>query len=82
MAYTERNDTTLKKYIFDHIKQQLGTGKIDFEPQDVQLERTTTPPLVKIDVTYSRTITMPIIGGERTLVFADHAEQDLSPVKW
>jgi hypothetical protein len=56
--------------------------KIEFEPSDIRLERTAAPALIRIDISYSRTIALPIVGGARTLVFNDHAEQDLSPVKW
>ena len=98
MAYAEHNDDVLRKYIIDQVKLKFaidethptGAGgpgfEINFDPQDVQLQRSdkigATPPMVRIDVAYSRTITLPIIGSRRTLVFADHAEEDMSTVKW
>ena len=39
---------------------------------------------LKADVwlTYNRTVNIPLVGGTRTLQFNEHAEQELSPVKW
>ena len=94
LAYTERNDATLRSWLYSHIREQFAYDyvqtngmpakgyKIEFEPSDVRLDRTQVPPRIRIDISYSRTIELPIIGGARTLVFNDHAEQDLSPVKW
>jgi hypothetical protein len=94
LAYTERNDATLRAWLYNHIREQFAYDymqangmpakgyKIEFEPSDVRLERTAAPALIRIDISYSRTIALPIVGGARTLVFNDHAEQDLSPVKW
>jgi len=27
-------------------------------------------------------VTVPLVGQQRQVTFVDHAEQDLSPVKW
>ena len=94
LAYAERNDATVRTWLYNNIREQFAYEymqangmrakgyKIEFEPSDVRLERILAPPLIRIDVSYSRTIEMPILGGARTLVFNDHTEQDLSPVKW
>ncbi len=57
--------------------------KIEYDPhEDVRIERTEQPRYVNIWVTYQRHVPLPLIGGERMLNFSQHAEQDLSPVKW
>lgn len=94
MAYTEHNDQTLHNWIYDHIREKFayqymqpnGTSatayKVELDPRDVILERTETPAAIHIAVSYSRTVALPIVGGERTLVFNVRSDQDLSPVKW
>jgi hypothetical protein len=37
---------------------------------------------VNIWFTYQRKVRLPLVNQERTLTFNDHAEQDLSPVRW
>jgi hypothetical protein len=95
MAYTERRDEMIKaflvnnirsKFVYDEMQPNGMTKKayaIDFDPdQDVRIERTETPPLINIDVSYGRRVALPIIGGARTINFTVHADKDLSPVKW
>lgn len=53
-----------------------------FDEGDVQIQRTEVPRYVNIWFTYQRKVRLPIVGQERMLTFNDHAEQDLSPVKW
>jgi hypothetical protein len=56
---------------------------IDVNREDLHIERTDGPPkFVNIWLTYYRTVTVPVIGQQRQVTFVDHAEQDLSPVKW
>jgi hypothetical protein len=56
--------------------------KIDFDRDDLRIERTKVPAYVHVWFTYSRNIKVPLLGQERQVTFTDHAEQDLSPVKW
>jgi len=53
-----------------------------FDEGDIQIQRTEVPRYVNIWFSYQRRVTLPLIGQERVLTFNDHAEQDLSPVKW
>jgi len=57
-------------------------SRLEFEPDDLKLERTQSPPMMRIDLRYARTITLPGFGSQRRLYFDDHVEQDLSVVKW
>jgi len=55
---------------------------IVFDEGDLQIQRTEVPRFVNIWLTYQRKVTLPLVGQERILTFNDHAEQDLSPVRW
>jgi hypothetical protein len=52
------------------------------QAEDVQIQRTSDDKWVTIDVAYSRTVKPLFIGGERSVGFTRHVEQDISPVKW
>jgi hypothetical protein len=93
MCYREPNDAAVTSWVFielhrrfDEDVQQNGRVEramsIDADPQDLRIERSEQPKYVHIWLTYHRNINLPLIGGQRELTFVDHAEQDLSPVKW
>ena len=93
LCYRETNDEVVKGFItkemhhlFDSKVEAYGkvdtVMRVDFDPQDISIQRTEIPHYVHIWLTYGRTVKMPFVGGERQVVFNDHAEQDLSPVKW
>lgn len=67
--------------VLDHGRMQREL-RVDFDPEDVRIDRTDQPPLINIWVTYSRMVTLPLVGERRQVTFTEHAEQDLSPVKW
>jgi hypothetical protein len=86
-------DDQVQRFIETRLEQQFDTGtmdergnkllSIDYDPnQDVRIERTDQPKFVNIWVTYQRHVPLPLVGGERIVTFNQHAEQDLSPVKW
>jgi hypothetical protein len=90
LCYHEREDSRIVIFItrklHDMFDVQDGGGKktmrIEFDPGDLRVERTASPKWVHIYLTYSRTVKTPLTGQERTVTFNDHAEADLSDVKW
>jgi hypothetical protein len=56
--------------------------KIDVAEDDLRIERNQVPAYVHVWLTYNRAVKLPLVGQTRTLTFNDHAEQDLTPVKW
>ena len=93
MCYREPDDEKVKNWVFQQLHRQFdteekdGTGQnvmlIDVQRDDLRIERTDGPPkFVNIWLTYYRTVTIPLIGQQRQVTFLDHADQDLSPVKW
>ncbi|HEY2031721.1 MAG TPA: hypothetical protein VGH20_21155 [Myxococcales bacterium] len=89
LCYQEHNDAKVRAFIMRKLQQQFGDpgfeGKqlaIDLDPQDLRIERTQSPKHVDIWLTYSRTVKTPFVDQERTVTFSDHADQDLSDVKW
>ena len=93
MAYSEHNDEMLRSFImrraddmFGYDVEEFGMRKrrlrVEFQPDDLVLDRSKIPPLMRIRINYSRTIKLPIIGGERQMYFALDVEQDLSPIKY
>ena len=91
MCYREQRDETVKNFIMIELSRVFPPAadqprdqplSIDLDPQDVRIERSDTPKVVNVWITYHRTINLPLVGGQRELTFVDHAEQDLSPVKW
>jgi hypothetical protein len=93
LCYHEQNDENVRQFVFgklhglfdekieDHgrIVTQM---RIDAAPQDLQIQRTQIPPKVELWITYSRPVTLALVGKTRTVTFTDHAEADLSPIKW
>jgi hypothetical protein len=72
---------TFDEEVEDHgrtVKQM----KFDVDREDVRVERSQVPHVINVWFTYSRIIKVPLLGGERQVTFTDHAEQDLTPVKW
>ena len=93
MCYRERDPNVVKIYVirklhelFDEKVEDHGRivtiTKIDFDDDDVRVERSEVPLKADVWLTYNRTINIPLVGGTRTLQFSEHAEQELSPVKW
>ena len=93
MCYRTTNDAMVRDFVFKQLHQLFDTEErdsngdkimsIDVSPDDLRIERRTDPkPWVDVWLTYQRTVKMPLIDQERTVTFYDHAEQDLSPVKW
>ena len=66
----------------DRVGRNVVRMPLLFDEGDIQIQRTEVPKYVNIWFTYQRQVTLPLIGQERVLTFNDHAEQDLSPVKW
>jgi hypothetical protein len=93
MSYRDRDPGVVKNYIirklhelYDEKVEDHGrivtVTKIDFDDDDVRVERSEIPLKVDVWFTYNRTVKIPLAGVTRTLQFVHHAEQDLSPVKW
>lgn len=89
LCYHEHNDGKVRAFIMRKLEQQFGQPgqpdkrlAIDLDPQDLRIERTESPKHVDIWLTYSRTVRTPFVDQERTVTFSDHADQDLSDVKW
>ncbi len=93
-AYQQKDDKFVRLYLVRSLDDKFGydvddgsghtarRNRLEYEPDDLKLERVQTPPLIRIDLRYTRTFTLPIFGGLRVVSFNDHAEQDLSVVKW
>ena len=93
-CYRQPDDAQVKQFISNKLHSTfdvMGEDKfgrresrmpIVFDEGELQIHRTEVPKYVHIWLTYGRTVKMPFVGGERQVVFNDHAEQDLSPVKW
>jgi hypothetical protein len=93
LCYRESNDEKIKDFfmvklartfseeVMDHGVMQHRL-KFDADREEIRIERTETPLEVNMWFTYHRTVTIPLLGGEREVIFVDHAYQDLSPVKW
>ncbi len=65
------------------ILKQLGKYQnLTVQPEDVQIERTNEGKWVTIDLHYARTVKPLFVGGERTVEFSRHVEEDIAPVKW
>jgi hypothetical protein len=93
MCYREPRNEVIKTWIvnemhhlFDEKQERYGSVetvmRVDFNPDDVRIERSEIPPEVNIWLSYSRVVTVPLLGQQREVTFNDHALQDLSPVKW
>lgn len=92
MCYLQPDDERVRGWIFSQLQQDFSTGErgsdglpalsIDVQRDDIRIERTDKPKWVHIWLTYRRTVRVPVSGTAREVTFVDHAEQDLSPVKW
>ncbi len=93
IAYQEIDDRRVRQFIVTRTDEMFGYdyeefgmrkhgSKINFEPDDLILERSKIPPAMRIRLNYTRTVKLPIIGGERQLAFNIDVTQDLSPVKY
>ncbi len=94
MAYSQKDDRQVRGWILRELDAIYGydgadasghkarLSHLEFDDNDLVLERTDSPPLIKIYFHYGRTFTLPIFGGQRHLEFNDRIEQDLSTVKW
>ena len=93
-CYRQPNDATVRQFIvqqlhatFDEFGEDVGGRRqarlpFSFDESDVQIQRTEVPKYVHIWFTYQRKVRLPLIDQERVLTFTEHAEQDLSPVRW
>jgi hypothetical protein len=92
LCYREPSDDKVRIFVINGLHQLFDIGerdvngdqimRIDFQPEDLRIDRSDSPKAVNIWLTYSRTVKMPMVGQERQVTFVDHVEQDLSPVKW
>jgi hypothetical protein len=93
LAYSEPDDTKVRGFIHRRLHEMFDTEveergrktkgmKIELDPEDLRIERTKVPAYVHIWLTYQRPVKMPLTSQVRSVTFTDHAEQDLSPVKW
>ncbi len=93
MCYREHDDGNIRRFVFRKLHELIDEQvedhgrivtamRIEADPDDLRIERSQVPAYVNIWLTYNRTVKIPFAGGTRTLQFVDHAEQDLSPVKW
>ena|SRR2546427_609960 len=73
---------TLAKEGEDRYGRRETRLPFDFDMGDIQIERNQVPRYVNIWFTYQRKVRLPLVKQDRTLTFSDHAQQDLSPVKW
>jgi hypothetical protein len=92
-CYLDKSDDSVRDWTFRKLHEAFDTKvedhgrivtvmKIEADKDDLRIERSEVPPVVHIWFTYNRTVSIPLIGGTRTVQFVDHVEQDLSPVKW
>jgi len=93
IAYQETADERVRQFIVKRADEMFGYdyeefgmrkhgSKIAFEPDDLILERSKVPPEMRIQLSYTRMVKLPIFGGERQLAFHIDVKQDLSPVKY
>jgi hypothetical protein len=93
-CYRQPDDALVKGFILSQLHTTFDVAGEDrvgrrdvrmpivFSEGDLQIQRTEIPRHVNIWLTYQRKVTLPLVGQERMLTFNDHAEQDLSPVRW
>jgi hypothetical protein len=93
LCYHEKDDGKVRAFVFEKLHHVFDEKvedharivtqmRIDADPQDLQIQRSQIPPRVDLWLTYSRPVTLAVVGQTRTLTFTDHAEADLSPVRW
>ena len=93
-CYRETNDHAIRQFIVRKLHDTFDIEGVDsfgrrerrlpftFDESDVQIQRTEVPRYANIWLTYQRKVKLPLVDQERVLTFTDHAEQDLSPVRW
>ncbi|HEX9604037.1 MAG TPA: hypothetical protein VF973_09830 [Myxococcales bacterium] len=93
-CYRQPDDQAVRQLILNKLhmsfdvagEDKVGRSEVRmplvFDEGDLQIQRTQVPKYVNIWFTYQRKVTLPLVNQERTLTFNDHAEQDLSPVRW
>lgn len=93
-CYRQPNDDAVRQFVVQKLhatfdifgEDQVGRPEtrmpLIFDEGDVQIQRTQVPKYVNIWFTYQRKVRLPLVGKERVITFSDHAEQDLSPVRW
>ena len=93
-CYRQPDDAQVKQFISNKLHSTfdvVGEDKfgrresrmpIVFDEGELQIQRTEVPRYVHIWLTYHRKVTLPLVNQERLLTFDEHAEQDLSPVRW
>lgn len=93
LAYSEPDDAKVRLFLNRKLHEKFDTEveehgrmikgmKIELDPEDLRIERTKVPAYVHIWLTYQRPVKLPLTSQVRSVTFTDHAEQDLSPVKW
>lgn len=93
LCYQDANDEHVRDFVFRELHRLFDTEerdqsgapmmRIDVQRDDLRIERSDAPKKwVNIWLTYSRPVRVPVVNQERIITFVDHAEQDLSPVKW
>jgi hypothetical protein len=93
-CYRQSSDAAVRQFIvrqlhitFDEVREDVSGRRearlpFMFDDGDMQIQRTEVPKYVHIWFTYRRRVRLPLLDQERVLTFTEHAEQDLSPVKW
>ena len=93
-CYRQPADSAVRMLIMNRLHESFdvevddGYGRSEkrlpfsFEEGELQIQRTQVPKAVTISLTYHRKVKLPLVDQERVVTFNDHAEQDLSPVKW
>jgi len=93
-CYRQPSDAAIRQFIvqqlhvtFDEVREDArghpqARLPFTFDVADMQIQRTEVPKYVHIWFTYQRKVRLPLLDQERVLTFTEHAEQDLSPVRW
>jgi hypothetical protein len=93
-CYRQPNDEAIRQFVVDKLHRTFDVEGVDkaggrelrmaiaFDDGDLQIQRSEVPKHVNIWLTYRRSVRLPLLGQERTVTFNEHAEQDLSPVRW
>ena len=91
LGYRETNDDRVKDFVFRELTRRFAVDdhggpademRIDVDRGDLRVERIENPKFIRIWLTYSREVTIPLVRKQRRVIFNDYAEQDLTPVKW
>jgi hypothetical protein len=92
-SFHHRHDDDIRTFVDRKLHQKFDTGEydargnqvtsIDYDiRRDLRIEFTDAPPSVDMWFAYNRHVPLPLVGGERVVVFELHVDQDLSPVNW